>query len=76
MRKDFASSVFAERSLRDRGLDGGLGGLSIVSDDSSADDRRILVLEEAALVFLSIRGELVVLFLRRFEPELPLPGRS
>lgn len=50
IRKDLASSVLAARSLLDLGLDGGLGGFSVVMDISSADDASTLVLDDPALI--------------------------
>lgn len=50
IRNDLASSVLAERSLFDLGLDGGLGGFSVVMDISSADDASTLVLDDPALI--------------------------
>lgn len=64
IRNDLASSVFPE--LLDLGLDGGLGGLSIVSDISSVDEANTLVLDDPALIFpfFSQKGDLDVLLLR------------
>ena len=72
IRNDLASSVFPERSLFDLGLDGGLGGLSIVKDISSVDDAKTLVLDDPALIFpfFSQKGDFDVLLLRRLDPGL------
>lgn len=72
VRNDFASSVFTERSLLDLGLDGGLGGLSIVRDISSADDAKTLVLDEPALILplFSQNGDSEVRLFRRLDPGL------
>lgn len=73
IKKDFASSVFDERSPRDLGLEGGLGGLSMARDDSSAEDNKTLVRDEPTLSFLSMRGELMVLLRRLLDPLLLPP---
>lgn len=72
IKNDLASSVFPERSLFDLGLDGGLGGLSMVRDISSAEDATTLVLDEPALILplFSQKGDLDVRLLRRLDPGL------
>lgn len=78
MRKDLASSVFADRSLFDLGLDGGLGGFSVVMDISSADDASTLVLDDPALILprVSCVGDLDVRFFLRLEFGLSVRSSS
>lgn len=72
IKNDLASSVFPERSFFDLGLDGGLGGLSMVRDVSSAEDATTLVLDEPALILplFSRKGDSDVRLRRRLEPGL------
>lgn len=76
IRNDLASSVFPE--LLDLGLDGGLGGLSMVSDISSVDEANTLVLDDPALIFpfFSQKGDLDVLLLRGLDPGLDFLSSS
>lgn len=72
IRKDLASSVFAERSLFDRGLEGGLGGFSVIMGISSAEDANTLVLDEPALILplVSRMGDSDARLPLRLEPGL------
>lgn len=82
IRKDFASSVFPERSPLDLGLDlelglgldlgldlgleGGLGGFSMLREFSSAEDAGTLVLDDPALIFSTFFSQIT--HLESFRP--------
>lgn len=72
IRKDLASSVFAERSLLDLGLEGGLGGFSVITGISSADDTSTLVRDDPPLILplVSRVGDSDACFFLRPEPGL------
>lgn len=78
IRKDLASSVFAERSLFDLGLEGGLGGFSVVIDISSADDANTLVFDDPALILplVSCVGDFDARFFLRLEFGLSVRSSS
>jgi hypothetical protein len=76
IRKDLASSVFTERSPFDLGLEGGLGGFSVII--SSVDDASTLVRDDPPLILplISRVGDSDACFFLRLEPGLSARSSS